>query len=514
VSRSCGEQEETEPVTHIGDLLARSAALFPDRPALQTHRQSLSYRELAEVVRATTQDLRRQGLGRGDRILIVGTNGVRDVALLFALTTLGAWPVLVSARIAPLQLDAIIRHCEPRVVLFVGEEQDDARRLALLRSAEAIPFSAFSDVWCERYVATPEAVPPTERDADVAALIYTSGSTGTPKAVMLSHRNLVYIALTQQRLRRYTQLDKTYCPLPIAHVGALGILMCVTAAGACLYLAERFVPAELAAAIRAANVTVVPGLPPLHVKFLEWATANSQAFDKSGVRLVTTSSSPLHEPVKRAVERLYGCPLQNAYGLSEATGVVFQVEAGQWRDDVSVGPPIPGVSVRIATANGSDAPPGEPGEILVRGPNVFVGYYRNAEATRATFTADGWLRTGDLAYFGDGVAFIAGRAKEMIKRSGYCILPTEIEAALNEHPGVALSAVVAGQRAADEEVVAFVQLKQGTNAAPDELIVFLHGRVAPYELPGAVRLLAAVPTLNNGKIDRVTLRRWASEAPG
>ena len=99
----------------------------------------------------------------------------------------------------------------------------------------------------------------------------------------------------------------------------------------------------------------------------------------------------------------------------------------------------------------------------------------------------------------------------MIKRSGYSIQPAEIEAALNEHPGVALSAVVAGRRAVDEEVVAFVQLKQGTNAGPDELIVFLKGRVAPYELPGTVRLLATVPTLNNGKIDRVTLRHWASD---
>ncbi len=513
MTRSYGEEEETERITHIGDLLARSAARFPSRPALQSNRQSLTYSELADLVNATKQDLRGHGIGPGDRVLIVGTNGVRDVALLFALTALGAWPVLVSARVASPQLDAIIRHCDPRLSLFVGAEQDDAHHHALVRSAETIAFAALSDVWCEHNAATPAPEPRAERPGDdVAALIYTSGSTGVPKAVMLSHRNLVFIALTQVRLRRYTELDKTYCPLPISHVGALGILLCVTAAGACLYLAERFVPADLAAAIREENVSVVPGLPPLHVKFLEWAMANPRAFDKDRVRLVTTSSSPLHASVKRAVERLYGCPLQNAYGLSEATGVVFQVEVAQWREDVSVGPPIPGVSVRIARGDGSSVPPGETGEILVHGPNVFLGYYRNAAATRAAFIADGWLRTGDLAYFGDGgVAFIAGRAKEMIKRSGYSIQPAEIEAALNEHPGVALSAVVAGRRAVDEEVVAFVQLKQGTNAGPDELIVFLQGRVAPYELPGAVRLLATVPTLNNGKIDRVTLRQWASD---
>jgi acyl-CoA synthetase (AMP-forming)/AMP-acid ligase II len=301
--------------------------------------------------------------------------------------------------------------------------------------------------------------------------------------------------------------------LPLAHIGALGILLCVVAAGACLQLTSRFVPAELAAAIRHGGVSVVPGLPPLHMKFLEWVSENPSQFDRGRVRLVTTSSSPLHLSVKQAVEALYGCALQNAYGLTEATGVVFQVRLDEPRDDVSVGPSIPGVLVRIAGPDGTALPPGERGEILVRGPHVFLGYYRNPEATRREFTVDRWLRSADTGYLDEtGAAFIEGRRQEAIKRSGYTVHPAEIEAALNAHPAVALSAVVPGKRAVDEEIVAFVQPKPGASVAPEALLVFLRGRVAPYELPGVLRVVDLLPALLNGKIDRRTLRGWA-DAP-
>jgi acyl-CoA synthetase (AMP-forming)/AMP-acid ligase II len=330
---------------------------------------------------------------------------------------------------------------------------------------------------------------------------------------MLSHANLLYIAFTQRSLRRYSEVDKTYCPLPLAHIGALGILLCVVAAGACMHLMPRFVPSELAAAIRRSGISIVPGLPPLHVKFLDWVNDNRSLFERGRVRLVTTSSSPLHLPVKQAVETLYGRPLQNAYGLTEATGVVFQVETGERRNDASVGRAIPGVSVRIVGADGADLRAGEPGEILVRGPNVFLGYYRNPEATSAAFSADGWLRSGDVACVdGAGFAFIEGRRHEAIKRSGYTVYPAEIEGALNAHPAVALSAVVPGKRAVDEEIAAFVELKREASVAPDALLEFLRERVASYELPGLVRVIERLPTLTNGKIDKRTLRGLASSS--
>lgn len=501
-------------LVRIGDLLERTAGLFADRPAIQCGADTRSYSQLSESVRKTREDLRRLGVAAGDRLLIVSANSIEAVVLLFAGSALGAWPVVVSDRIAPAQLDRIVDHCDPCLSLFVSSNRGAEPQHARKHQAQPISWTAMTDVWSSRRDPKPVAEARADRPQDdVAAMIYTSGTTGEPKGAMLSHRNLLFTGLTQMQLRHYSETDKTYCPLPLAHVGALTILMCVIAAGACMYLASRFVPAELAAAIRNDGVTVIPGLPPLHVKFMEWVADHPDRLERGRVRLVTTSSSPLHAPVKRAVEEMYGCPLQNGYGQTEA-GMVFQVETDAWREDTSVGHALPGMRVRIADPDGNSLPAGEIGEILVRGPSVFLGYYRDPEATRAAFTSDGWLRTGDLAYLDETqAAFVTGRSAETIRRSGYSIFPAEIEGALNEHPGVAQSAVVAGTRVADEEVVAFVQPKKDASVAADEILDFLKERIAAYELPGDLRLVERMPTLTNGKIDKRKLREWARGAP-
>ncbi len=494
----------------LGDLLTRAAAQFAGRPALHSDGRTWTYAELSHCVEVTLVDLKRLGLRPGERVVVIGTNRVQEVALLFALNELGCGPLLVNARVAPAQLDALIDHCEPKLTLFVGAQSDTVAHAAR-RGAMPHSFTALDDVRVEcQSSASPPEVRAARRENDVAAMICTSGTSGTPKIAMLSHRNLVFLALTQQRRRRYTEHDKTFCALPLAHVGALSILLCVVAAGACLYLEPRFVPAHLARAIREEGISVVPGLPPLHRKFVEWVAENPREFERGRVRLITTSSSPLSKALKQAIEELYGCPLQNSYGSTES-GLVFQTEVDRWRDDTSVGSPLPGVSVRIADADGRDLPRGERGEIQVRGPNVFLGYYRSPAATRAAFTADGWLRSGDLGYLdSSSCAFITGRAKETIRRSGYTLYPAEIEAELNEHPDVALSAVVAAPRAADEEVVAFVELKVQATVDTFGLLDFLAARLAPYELPGHIRL-GSLPTLTNGKIDRLLLRHLAAE---
>jgi len=502
--------DDTTEVRRIDELLLRSAERFGERTVLETPRGSLTYRELEQCVDATCEDLRSLGVVAGQRVLVVGSNSAHDVALLFALSRMRAWPVLVSARVAPAQLDAIVAHCEPHLALYVCV-QPEARDHAARRDAVAAKFYELDEIrlGVESPWATLEAQA-LQPSGGVAALIYTSGTTSAPKAAMLSHANLLFIAFTQLELRRYSEADKTYCPLPLAHIGALGILLCVVAAGACMHLIPRFVPSELAVAIRRNGISVVPGLPPLHVKFLDWVNENRAQFDRGHVRLVTTSSSPLHLPVKQAIEALYGCPLQNAYGLTEASGVVFQVDADESRNDTSVGRSIPGVSVRIVGPDGAELRAGEAGEIVVSGPNVFLGYYRNSEATRAVFTADGWLRSGDVARLDEnGFGFIEGRRQEAIRRSGYTVYPAEIEGALNAHPAVALAAIVSGKRAVDEEVAAFVELKPDASVTADALLEFLRERVATYELPGLVRVVERLPTLPNGKIDRRTLRSWA-----
>jgi acyl-CoA synthetase (AMP-forming)/AMP-acid ligase II len=502
---------EQIPERHIGELLARSAARFPSRPAIQTEGCVTTYVALKRRVDATTDDLRRLGALRGDRVIVVGENTLADVTLLFALNELGCWPLLLNARIAAQQLASLIEHCTPRLTLFAGSQAETLAHAAR-HDAGAHSFTSLGAIRVARAAAPtirePRAALP---ELNVAAMVCTSGTTGTPKIAMLSHRYLLFAALTQKRVRRYTHQDKTYCPLPLSHVAALGFLLCVVASGACLYLRQRFVPSDLARAIRDDGITVVPGLPPLHRKFVEWVAENPAEFSRGRVRLVTTSSSPLDDSLKHAVEELYGCTFQNAYGSTE-TGLVFQVDVDHPRVDTSVGHAVPGVTVRLVDSAGRDVPAGEPGEILVRGRNVFLGYYRAPAATQAAFTADGWFRTGDIARLdASGAAFITGRAKESIKRSGYTVYPEGVEQALVGHPSVALAAVVPAQRKSDAEIVAFVELKKHSTSDSQALLEFASARLAPYELPGILEIVPQLPTLANNKIDRSLLRQWAAD---
>ena len=497
----------------IVDVVTEGAARFPLRPALRHRARTLTYAALADAVRAGAAHLARLGLQAGDRALVVADNSMEAIVLTFAIARLEAWPVLVTARLGPAEVDAIAGHCEPRLALFASATSTAAADHAARRGARTSNVDALGLVHVERFAGDP--VRESGPDGGVAAMLYTSGTTGAPKAAILTHANVLFLARTQAVARRYSPDDRVYLALPIAYAGALAsITMTTLVAGGCLHLEPHFVPAELARALRDDGITVVPGVPTLHVKFAEWVREHPHAFAAAHVRMVTCASSPLDAAVKADVEALYGLPLQNGYGLTETTAVVCQTSLDERRGDTSVGRPLPGVRIALADAAGQDVPAGETGEILVRGPNVFAGYFRDPEATRATFTPDGWFRTGDLGRRdAAGDVHMAGRLKDVIKHSGYTVYPADIEAALTVHPAAAMCAVVGRPHGADEQIVAFVQLREGASASPGDLLAFLAGRIADHKLPGVLRVVAQLPTLPSGKVDRTTVRRIARELP-
>ncbi|MEO8486101.1 MAG: class I adenylate-forming enzyme family protein [Betaproteobacteria bacterium] len=498
----------------IADLVTEGALRHAERPAIRQGDRVVDYRALAHEVATAASWLEGVGVGPADRVLIVAENDVEALVLLFAAGRREAWPVLATAKLAAAEIDAICAHCEPRLALYATGSSDEAAAHAARRGAHPVEIGSSRGVRVERFAGGPtrEAAPDGPA-ADVAVMLYTSGTTGAPRAAMLTHSNLLFLARTQSLARRYAPSDRVYVALPFAYAGALAsIALSTLAAGGCLVLEPRFDPARLALLVRDDGITVVPGVPALHVKFAHWAREHDGAFAASRVRMVTSASSPLDAAVKADVEALFGLPLQNGYGLTETTAVVCQTRLDERRADTSVGRALPGVRVRFADARGADVPAGELGEILVQGPNVFVGYFRDPAATRAAFTADGWLRTGDLGRIdASGDVFVTGRLKDMIKRSGYTVVPAEVEAALQAHPATARCAVVGRPRGADEEVVAFVELKEGTSLAETSLRAFLARRLAAHKRPGVLRFVAQLPSLPNGKPDRRTLGRIARE---
>ncbi|WP_090528284.1 class I adenylate-forming enzyme family protein [Paraburkholderia sartisoli] len=501
----------------IADIPALAAARDPHRVSLIEDARQLTRQQLADAVEETAAQLRELGVRAGDRVMIVAENSIVQVVLLFAAAKLDGWALMSNARLSAAELDAIRAHAAPRVIAYAVDASSDARGHAQHHGATAAPASASAaaiDIGAWSFVADANVhAEPVEAASEkqCAALIYTTGTTGAPKGVMLSHRNLMFIATISSTLRRVGPDDVVYAVLPISHVyGLASVCLGSLHAGATLRLASRFAPEAVRHALAHENVSIFQGVPAMHAKLLEHLQAHGHAWSAPRLRFAYSGGSPLDAALKARVESVYGVTLHNGYGMTESSPTVSQTMLDAPCADVSVGQVIPGVEVRFVMLDGVEAARGEIGELWVRGPNVMLGYYRNPEQTHATVTEDGWLKTGDLAREeADGTLSIVGRSKELIIRSGFNVYPAEVEHVLNAHPDVVQSAVIGRAVEGNEEVVAFVELVAGARVTPAELIEWCGARLAPYKRPAEVRVLAALPAASTGKILKHRLREMA-----
>jgi acyl-CoA synthetase (AMP-forming)/AMP-acid ligase II len=459
--------------------------------------------------------LRTAGVRGGDRVLIVNENCVATCAFLMACSRLDAWAVLVNARMAAPEIDRIREHCGARAAVFTHQPSAAATEHGHRHDAQEVADPAFGAVLVAGNLpAEPEPVEDDGAD-QVAAMIYTSGTTGQPKGVMLTHRNVLFIAVVSGRQRGLTSDDRVYAVLPISHVfGLSSTFLGTVAAGGELTLVPQFRPAHLADALEA-GITVFQGVPAMYAKLLEYLESAARPLKAPQLRYMSAGGSPLDIDWKRRIEGRFGIRLNNGYGLTEASPTISQTLIHQPRDDDSIGPPMPGVEVRFVDPSGHDVPTGEVGELWVRGPNVMKGYYRDSAATDFAMAPGGWLRTGDLCRQDpDGALFLVGRSKELIIRSGFNVYPPEVETALNAHPQVVHSAVVGRQVPGNEEVIAFVEVVPNATADEAELKAFVRDRLAPYKQPARIFILDGMPASATGKVQKHRLVKMADELCG
>ncbi|NNJ11714.1 long-chain fatty acid--CoA ligase [Chloroflexales bacterium ZM16-3] len=500
----------------IGTWLTRHAQLHPGRAAISAPGRTYSYGELNALANRSAHALRAVGVSEGDRVGLLSLNTPEFLGLLFGAGKLGAVVVALNYRLTPAELAYQITD-SGATALFLGAEHvglaGTLRDLTGVGQVFALdgPSVEGADSFADMASGFPADEPgeplPWERPL---LMVYTSGTTGRPKGALLTHANQFWNAMNDIVPLRLTADDTIITLLPMVHVGGLGLFtLPALLLGARVVLPRRFEPEQALALIDHEDVSVVMGVPAVFQAML--ASPAFAAADLGSVRLFYNGGDRCPLEVVAAFRRR-GLPFGGGYGLTETSPTAYMLEPSEFaagtRQAGFIGKPAPFTEARLVTPEGADAAPDEAGEIWLRGPNVFAGYWQRPEATAEAFV-DGWFRTGDLAVRDDeGYTYIVGRLKEMYKSGGLNVYPAEVEAALAEHPAVSECCVIGVADAQWGEVGrAIVALRPDAEASAEELIAWCEGRLARYKQPRVVVFVHALPRNTLGKVNRGDLRR-------
>ena len=489
----------------VHDFVQLAAEAAPDRVAvIAEDGRELTWAELWQAVGEARDQLQALGVQPGDRVVLVLENCPEIVSFFFAASMLDAAAVAVNARMTEAELQRLVSHSDPSALVFSTSVEGPSKDHAAAFGGEPVSGTFGTAHVARREGSTPEPCFDAAEE-QVALLLYTSGTTGAPKAAMLTHENLMAGARASADMRGMSDGDMTYLALPLSHIFGLVTMCAVCFAQGSLRLEARFSAARLYEALQK-DVTLLPAVPQMHAHLFHYAREHGMArYDRGLLRYVSSGGAPLDPVWKREAEAFYGLPLQNGYGLTECAAGVCATRSEMSDPDVSVGVPMLESELFLDMEVDGAQPEEGIGEILVRGPQVMKGYFRDPEQT-APVLSDGVFRTGDLGRFDEaGRLHIVGRSKELIIRSGFNVYPVEIEAALTEHPDVIVAGVVGRPVEGNEEVLAFVATSPESGLSVEALRAHLAERLAPYKRPSKIVIAQELPAAPTGKILKAQL---------
>ncbi|MBL8058727.1 MAG: long-chain fatty acid--CoA ligase [Anaerolineales bacterium] len=507
----------------IGFWLTQHAELHPQRVALVAPGRTYTYGDLNREVNQVAHALRARGLRAGDRIGVLAMNYPEFLTLLFGAGKLGLVVVSLNYRLTAPEVVYQLQDSGARL-LFIGAEQ--AALIPALRAGAALEgvfvLEGEPPAGCGTYAGLiadqPAGEPAEPLPWDQPLLIvYTSGTTGKPKGAVLTHANQFWNAMNDVVALRLTADDTTLTLLPLVHVGGLGLFTLPTLMlGGRVVLPRKFEPEAALRLIEAERPQIVMGVPAIWQLLL--AAPRFQTADLSSVRAFYNGGDRCPLEVVRAF-RERGLPFGGGYGLTETAPTAAMTEPEDFVPATAqlgfIGKPAFFTPARVRTPEGDPVPPGEAGELQLRGPNVFAGYWNRPEATAEAFTADGWFHTGDLVTrTPEGFTFVAGRLKEMFKSGGLNVYPAEIEAVLGAHPAVREVCVIGVPDPKWNEVGrAIVALKPEAAVTGAALLEWCAGQLAGYKLPKSVVFVEALPRNTLGKIMRGELKAQYGAGP-
>jgi malonyl-CoA/methylmalonyl-CoA synthetase len=484
-----------------------------DQPAIFFADQQISYSLLGLLTERFAQALTSWGLQRGDRVALFLENCPEFVTSYLGIQLAGGIVVLVNNQYRQVELSHIMNDAAVRICVTSTAGAKELLRLSLPGLQTLLIVSDNPDLpstertqtlsaFFERYH-TPSTLSMPQADAP-ALIAYTSGTTGLAKGALLSQRNLLSNITTLTSAWYWTQHDRLLLTLPLFHAHGLMVGMHGTLfTGASVILLPKFDAANVLATLRQdPQITLFFGVPTMYSRLLKEAEQHQDV--PPHLRLFVSGSAPLSAQLFHDFERVFGQRILERYGMTETIMNLTNPYEGERRPG-TVGGPFPGQEARIVDLlTRAILPSGEIGEIEVRGPHVFAGYWQRPEATVEAFSPDGWFKTGDLGWCSpDGYYTITGRARELIISGGYNIYPREVEDVLALHPAVAEVAVLGRpDPEMGEQVVAVIVPTEGHQPTRDELIAFCRERLASYKKPRQIIFTTSLPRNALGKIQK------------
>ncbi|MEH7085381.1 o-succinylbenzoate--CoA ligase [Neobacillus drentensis] len=497
-------------VLNLNENLKNSAARFPSNIAYTFLNQSKTYAELDKVVDCVAAGLTSAGIKKGDKVALLLGNCPEFVTAYYGILRAGGVVVPINPTYTSGEISYILSNSHTKAVItdaslestisLLKEQLEHLKMVIYTESIKSelsweILFQETNDIF----------VSPSIQEDDLAVILYTSGTTGKPKGAMLSHRNMASNAESNSRLTEFTEEDRIIAVLPMFHVFSLTVCINVPiACGGTIVIVPKFSPSEVINTIRREKATLFAGVPTMF-SFMH-QLPETTAEDLTSIRACFSGGSALPVELLHRFEEKYNVPILEGYGLSEtAPTTAFNPLRGT-RKPGSVGIDIPGVKNKVVDPDGMEVPRGEVGELIVKGPNVMMGYLGMPEATSSALK-DGWFYTGDLARMDEeGYIYIVDRKKDMIIVGGYNVYPREVEEVLYQHPAIVEAAVIGIMDNEFGEIVKAFVVSNDESITIDDVLHFCQDKLAKYKLPKQVEFMKELPKNSTGKILRRAFR--------
>jgi long-chain acyl-CoA synthetase len=484
---------------NLAQILSDAAAGNPDQVAVKLDDFALNYGLLEQAAMRVAGMLEQRGIEPGDRVALMLPNVPHFVVAYYGILRAGAVVVPLNVLNRQREVEYYLRDSGAKLLIVWNDFAGEAEPAAAEVGCECIA------VVPGEFEQTLFQIEPREllvecAPADAAVLLYTSGTTGTPKGAELTHDNLLRNCRASRDLFNLGLGTVVLGALPLFHSFGQTCAMntCVLEAGM-LTLIPRFDPLKALEIIERDKVEVFEGVPSMYGAIL--SVPDHERYDTSTLRCCASGGAAMPVELMHGFEQAFNCQILEGYGLSETAPVASFNHPERERKPGSIGTPIAGVEMKVVDDSDAELPPGEVGEIVIRGHNVMKGYWNRPDATSEAMRG-GWFHSGDLARVdADGYFFIVDRKKDMIIRNGFNVYPREIEEVLYQHPAVREAAVVGiPHDEFGEEIGAAVALKDGASAGTDEIRAFVKERVAAFKYPRKIWIVDELPKGPTGKI--------------